>query len=138
MHQFSGAYIDDILIYTKILEEKLQALRKVYNKLLEESLFSLQYKCTWAHPEVEYFGFIVFTHCIWPQRVKLLAILHWTPPCSVTNVTSFLGLCGFYQRFVADYATFAATLTDLMQKDKDWAWLPVQKHAFETLKARPM
>ena len=45
-------------------------------------------------------------------------------------------MCGFYQRFVADYATVAAPPTDLMQKGKYWAWLPVQQHAFETLKAR--
>ena len=48
----------------------------------------------------------------------------------------FLGLRGFYQRFVEDYATVAAPLTDLMQKGKEWAWLQVQQHAFETLIAR--
>ena len=58
------------------------------------------------------------------------------PPRSVTDVRSFLGLCSFYQRFVDYYATVAAPLTDLMQKGKELAWLPVQQHAFETLKER--
>ena len=57
------------------------------------------------------------------------------PTGSVIDVRSFIGLCGFCQRFVADYATVAAPLTDLTQKDKEWAWLPVQQRAFETLKA---
>ena len=64
---------------------------------------------------------------------------NWTlPPTtgSVTDVMSFLGLSGFSQRFVADYATVAAPLTDSMQKGEEWVWLPVQQHAFETLKAR--
>ena len=61
---------------------------------------------------------------------------HWPPPKSVTEVRGFLGLCGFYQRFVADYATVASPLTDLMQKGRERAWLTAQQHAFEVLKAR--
>ena len=64
-----------------------------------------------------------------PQTVMLFEIRHWQPPGSVTGVRSFSGLRGFYQRFVVDYAAVAAPPTDLMQKGKDWAWLPVQQHA---------
>ena len=116
--QFAGAYIDDILIYTKTLEDHLRSLRNVYYKLRQESLFAKSDKCTWAQQEVEYCGFILGKHGIRPQPGKLLAIRHGPPPRSVTDVRSFLGLCGFYQRFVADYATVAVPLTDLMQKSK--------------------
>ena len=74
----------------------------------------------------------------WHQAAQTEVIGNSTlaPSGSVKDVRSFLGLCGFYQRFVVDFATVAAPLTDLMQKGKDWACLPVKWHAFETLKAR--
>ena len=136
MRQFAGVYIDDILIYTKTLEDHLQALRKVYDKLRQGSIFSRPDKCTWAQPEVEYRGLILGRHGITPQPGKLLEIRHCSLSSSVTDVWRFLGLCGLYQRFVADYETVATLPTDLMQKDKEWAWLQVQQHEFETLKAR--
>ena len=77
MRQFAGAYIDDILIYTKTLEDHLQALRKVYDKLREENFFAGPDKCTWAQLEVEYCGFILGRHGIRPQPWKLLELRHW-------------------------------------------------------------
>ena len=76
MRQFAGAYIDDILIYTKTLEDHLQALRNVYEKFRQESFFAGPDKCTWAQPEVEYCGFILGKHGIRPQPGKVLAIRH--------------------------------------------------------------
>ena len=79
MRQFAGAHIGDILIYTKTLEDHIQALRKVYDKLRQESFFAGPEKCTWEQPEVEYGGFILGKHGIRPQPGKLLAIRHWLP-----------------------------------------------------------
>ena len=95
MRAFAGAYIDDILIYTKTLEQHLAALRKVYDKLREENFFAGPDKCSWAQPEIEYCWFILGTQGIRPQPQKLLAVRHWPPPKSVTEVRGFLGLCGF-------------------------------------------
>ena len=116
MRAFAGAYIDDILVYTKSLPEHLVALRQVYDKFRQETFFAGHKKCSWAQPEIDYCGLILGRQGIRPQPQKLLAVRHWPPPKSVTEVLSFLGLCGFYQRFVADYDTVATTLTDLMQK----------------------
>ena len=77
MRQFAGAYIDDIMIYTKTLEDHLQALRKVYYKLRQGSFFAGPDKCTWAQPEVEYCGFIFEKVGIRPQPGKLVAFRHW-------------------------------------------------------------
>ena len=54
------------------------------------------------------------------------------------DVSVFLGICGFYKRFVAFNATVAAPLKDVIQKGKEWVWVPVQQNVFETLKARPL
>ena len=136
LRKFAGAYIDDILVFNKNLPEHLSALRQVYEKLRKERFFAGPDKCTWAQPEVEYCGFILGRQGIRPQPQKLLAIRHWPVPKDVSDVRSFLGLCGFYQRFVPDYSTVAAPLTDLMQKGREWAWFPAQQNAFELLKSR--
>ena len=80
MRQFAGAYIDDILIYNKTLEDHLQALRNVCDKLRQESFFAGPDKCTWEQPEVEYCGFILGRNGIKPHPGKLLVIRHWPPP----------------------------------------------------------
>jgi hypothetical protein len=80
MRQFCGAYIDDILVYTKTLPEHVRALRQVYDTLRIERFFCGPDKCTWAQPEVEYCGFILGQQGIRPQPQKLLAIRHWPPP----------------------------------------------------------
>ena len=73
-----------------------------------------------------------------PIAEKLAAVRIWPIPCNSTDVKSFLGLCGFYQRFVTDYATVAAPLTDLMKKHRDWHWGEAENAAFEELKRRLM
>ena len=74
MREFAGAYIDDILIFTKTLDEHLVALRKVLEKLRQERFFAGPEKCSWAQPEGEYCGYILGTAGIRPQPQKLLAI----------------------------------------------------------------
>ena len=94
---------------------------KGLRQLREKRFFAGHDKSTGAQPEVEYRGFILGKHGIMPQPVMLLANRHGPLPGSVTGARCFSGICGFYQRFVADYATVAAPLTYLMQKNKDWA-----------------
>ena len=113
LRAFVGVYVDDILIFSASIEEHVQACRKVFLKLRQEHFYAGQDKCTFAQPEVEYCGFIVGKQGVRPQPQKLVAIREWPPPTNVTEVRSFLGLCGVYQRFVADYAHVAAPLTDL-------------------------
>jgi hypothetical protein len=134
--EFMGAYVDDILVHTNTMEEHLSALRMLYVKLRKEKLFASPEKCEFGQPEVEYCGFIVGRLGIRPQPRKLMAVYKWPSLKDPTDVKSFLGLCGFYQRFVQDYATVAAPLTDLMKKKKDWVWGEKQEAAFQELKLR--
>ena len=138
LRAFVGVYVDDILIFSSSIEEHVQACRKVFQKLRQEHFYAGQDKCTFAQPEVEYCGFIVGKQGVRPQPQKLVAIREWPPPTNVTEVRSFLGLCGFYQRFVADYAHVSAPLTDLQHKGITWHWEPKQHKAFVTLKSRPL
>ena len=76
MRQFAGAYIDDILVYTKTLAEHVLAIRQVYDKLRVERFFAGPDKCSWAPPEVGYCGFLLVKAGIRPQPQKLRATRH--------------------------------------------------------------
>ena len=111
-----GAYVDDILTGTDTLEDMVFALREVYVRLAKQKLYANPEKCCFGQSEVEYCGFIIGRNGIRPQPMKLMAVHVWPQSQNSTDVKSFLGLCGFYQRFVADYATVATPLTNLMCK----------------------
>ena len=90
------------------------ALREVYVRLAKQKLYANPEKCCFGQLEVEYCGFIIGRNGIIPQPRKLMAVHVWPQLQNSTDVKSFLGLCGFYQRFVAEYATVATPLTNLM------------------------
>ena len=114
--------MEDVLIYTNTLQEHLESLRKVYEVLREEKFYANPDKCSHAQPEIEYCGFLLGVNGIRPQPRKLMAVHIWPVPRTPQEIKSFLGLCGFYQRFVEDYATVAAPLTDLIKKKVEWIW----------------
>ena len=96
------------------------ALREVYVRLAKQKLYANPEKCCFVQSEVEYCGFIIGRNGIRPQPRKLVAVHVWPQLQNSTDVKSFLGLCGFHQRFVADYATVATPLTNLMGKKAVW------------------
>ena len=102
-----GAYVDDILTGTDTLDDMVFALREVYVRLAKQKLYANPEKCCFGQSEVEHCGFIIGRNGIRPHPRKLMAVHVWPQLQNSTDVNSFLGLCGFYQRFVADYATVA-------------------------------
>ena len=89
----------------------------VYQRLLDEQFFANPEKCTFAQPEVAYCGFIVGKDGVRPQPEKLAVVHAWPIPKDAVDVRSFLGMCGFYQRFMENYAKIAAPLTSLLRKN---------------------
>ena len=120
LREIAGAYMDDVLIFSQTLEDHIRDLRIVYKKLEAEKLYANPEKCTFAQPEVDYCGFVVGEDGVRPQSEKLAVVRVWPTPTNPTEVRSFLGLCGFYQRFVEGYATIAAPLTSLLKKELQW------------------
>ena len=109
-------YFDDILIYSKSLEEHLDHLRAVFSALCDAHLFGNIEKCTFCTDRVAFLGYVVTAQGIEVDRAKVEAIQSWPTPNSVTQIRSFLGLAGFYQRFVKDFSTIAAPLNELTKK----------------------
>ena len=124
LDKFIVVYLDDILIYSKNEEEHAEHLRLVLEKLREHRLYAKFSKCEFWLPEVTYLGHVISGKgiAINPERVQ--DVLDWTPPETVKQVRSFLGLASYCRRFVENFSKVAKPLTELLKKDKKFEWSP--------------
>jgi hypothetical protein len=137
LHPFIGkfmvVYFNDILIYSKSLNEHIEHLRAIFCALRESRLFANLEKCTFCTDRVAFLGYVVTQRGIEVDEAKIEAIKSWPIPATLTQLLSFLGLTGFYQRFVSDFSTIVAPLNDLMKKGVSFHWGAAQDQAFHTL-----
>ena len=113
-------YYDDILIYSKSMDEHLDHLRAVFNALRDARLFGNLEKCIFCTDRVSFIGYVVTPQGIEVDKAKVEAIQGWPEP--KTQVRSFLGLAGFYHHFVKDFSTIAAPLHELTKKGVSFHW----------------
>jgi hypothetical protein len=131
--KFVVVYFDDILIYNKSLDEHIKYLRDVFGALREARLFANLVKCTFCIDRVAFFGYVVTPQGIEVDEAKIKAIKSWPIPATLTQLWSFIGLAGFYWRFMRDFITIAAPLNDLTKKGVLFYWGATQEHSFNTL-----
>src|SRR5215813_12076078 len=112
---FVVVYIDDLLVYSKMLEEHEEHLRKVLSKMDEHQLRARIPKCRFLQPTVEYLGYIVGHGTIAPNEKKTRAIRNWPTPRDTHDLRSFLGMANTLLRFVPMYADISSSLTDLLK-----------------------
>ena len=105
---FATAYLDDILIYSKTLEEHRQHVCAVLEKLKKAGLYLKPEKCEFHKTQVEYHGLIVSTEGIEMDPTKVATVLEWEEPQNVKDVQSFLGFANFYRRFIEGYSKIVA------------------------------
>ncbi|NBK90378.1 RNA-directed DNA polymerase, partial [Listeria monocytogenes] len=122
LDHFVVVFIDDILIYSKSREDYEQHLRLVHQKLREYKLYAKLKKCKFWLEEVAFLGHVVSKHGVSVDPAKIEAIQSWEQPKSVTEVRSFMGLAGYYQRFVEGFSRIATPLTQLTRKDTKFGW----------------
>ena len=134
--KFVVVYFDDILIYSKSVEEHMNHIRQVLDELRKEKLFANLEKCSFCTDHVVFLGFVVSGKGIQVDETKVKAIKDWPTPVNVSQVRSFHGLAGFYRRFVRDFSTIAAPLNELTKKGVDFKWGNSQENAFQELKNR--
>uniref|UniRef100_A0A2N9IR32 CCHC-type domain-containing protein n=1 Tax=Fagus sylvatica TaxID=28930 RepID=A0A2N9IR32_FAGSY len=126
-------YFDDILIYSKTLEDHVMHLRRVFELLREKKLYANLKKCSFCVNSVTFLGYIVSDEGISMDEEKIRAIMEWPIPKTVGEVRSFHGLATFYRRFVKGFSAIAAPLTDCLKKD-NFEWGESTELAFNTLK----
>ncbi|KAL5837241.1 hypothetical protein ACOSQ3_014410 [Xanthoceras sorbifolium] len=132
--QFVVVYFDDILIYSKNLDEHVVHLKSVLDVLRKEKLFANLKKCTFCTNKLVFLGFVVSAQGIQVDEEKVSAIQEWPSPTTVGNVRSFHGLASFYRRFVKDFSSLAAPLTEVIKKNVGFKWGEEQEKAFQLIK----
>ncbi|KAJ9562943.1 hypothetical protein OSB04_008103 [Centaurea solstitialis] len=129
-------FIDDILVYSKDEAEHERHLREVLNVLRVEKLYAKFSKCEfWLH-EVQFLGHVVSRDGIKVDPAKIEAMMSWKSPTNPSEIRSFLGLAGYYRRFIQDFSKIASALTVLTKKNAKFLWTEKQEEAFQTLKKK--
>ncbi|GBG59111.1 hypothetical protein CBR_g32129 [Chara braunii] len=134
LDRFVLVYLDDILVYSRSLEDHLGHLRRVLETLRRAKYKANRDKCEFVRQELEYLGHFVTPEGISPLSDKIQAIQEWPEPRNVTDAHSFLGLAGYYQRFIKGYSKIAAHLTKLQCEDRPFDFGEEAQESFLALK----
>jgi hypothetical protein len=133
---FVVIFIDDILVYSKSEAEHEKYLKLVLQRLREHKLYAKLSKCEFWIDEVPFLGHVISKGGIAVDPSKVKDVLDWVVPQTVKEVCSFLGLAGYYRRFIENFSKIAKPLTSLLEKGVDFSWTDERQKAFEELKKR--
>ena len=125
-------FLDDILVYSATLEDHLSHLEAVLQLLDQDGWKVKPSKCSFAQRSIAYLGHVISEHGVAVDKQKVDAILSWPVPSSARAVRGFLGLAGYYRRFIRDYGSIAAPLTALLKKE-GFRWNQDAERAFRAL-----
>ena len=129
-------YMDDILIFTKTLEQHRSIVKRVLQVLQNNNLYLKPEKCIFEVRKIEFLGLILSENQVEMDPVKIEGVRNWPVPRSVKELQSFLGFVNFYRRFIEGFSHIAKPLYGLTKKAADWKWTDLQQCAFEALKAK--
>ncbi|GME75744.1 unnamed protein product [[Candida] boidinii] len=132
INKFVTVYLDDILIYSDTTKEHEDHIIQVLKKLREHKLVAKQSKCEFFYSQIKFLGYVIGEGGIQTDPEKIESVKNWTIPKTPKEAMSFIGLTGFYRRFIKSYASVAAPIFDYMNKKS--AWTEKQTQAFELLK----
>jgi hypothetical protein len=126
--------MDDILVFSKTLEEHKKHLQEVFAILQANSLYLKKSKCSFAQTKIEYLGHVISSAGVATAPDKIQAVKEWETPENAKQLRSFLGLAGYYRKFIQHYGLISKPLTDLLKKHSQFIWTPQHQHCFDTLK----
>ncbi|GKV41594.1 hypothetical protein SLEP1_g49100 [Rubroshorea leprosula] len=133
--KFVVVYFDDILVYSKNEQKHLDHLRQVFEVLKEQKLYANLKKCSFLTTSVTFLGYIITAQGIKMDPNKIDAIVNWPTPTSLHEVRSFHGLSSFYRRFIKNFSSIVAPITDSFKGDK-FSWSGKAQQSFEELKRK--
>jgi hypothetical protein len=138
LDKFIVVFIDDILIYSKNDSDHEEHLRMVLQKLRDNQLYAKFTKCEFWLDEVHFLGNIISKGGISVDAAKVTAIVGWKIPSIVSEVWSFLGLAGYYRRFIEGFSKIAKPMTLLLEKGKEFKWTWECQESFNQLRFKLM
>lgn len=127
-------YLDDVVIFASSIEEHSTRLRNIFERLRLNSLLLQPDKCEFMHKEVAYLGHIISNKGISPNPDKIKALENYPTPQNPKQIKQFLGLIGYYRRFIKDFSKFAKPLTSLLKKDTLFLWTDEHESSFKHFK----
>jgi hypothetical protein len=138
LDRFVVVVIDDILIYYKSESDHEEHLRLVLQKLRDNQLYAKYSKCEFWIDKVPFLGHIISNGGISVDPAKVKEIVVWSIPTIVTEIRSFLGLVGYYRRFIEEFSKIAKPMTSLLEKGREFKWGEKCQESFNQLKKRLM
>jgi len=136
LDRFVVVFIDDILVYSKSAEEHGQHLRVVLGKLRKHQLYAKFSKCEFWLQRVSFLGHVLTAEGVEVDPEKVKAVSEWKQPTSASEIRSFLGLAGYYRRFIEGFSKIARPMTELLRKDTKFVWSEACERSFQELKRR--
>ena len=133
LRKFILVFFDDILVYSKSWDDHLSHLHTVLTILSTNSLLAKESKCRFGVTSVDYLGHVISEQGVSVDLSKIIAVLEWPTPTTVKGVRGFLGLAGYYRKFIRNFGTIAAPLNQLLSKD-GFKWNDMAEKAFNDLK----
>jgi hypothetical protein len=134
LDKFVVVFIDDILIYSKSEAEHAKHLRIVLQRLRDHKLYAKFSKCEFWLDSVKFLGHTISKDGISVDPSKVQEVMDWKPPKSVHQIRSFLGLAGYYRRFIPDFSRIAKLMTELLKKGVKFVWSEDCDQSFHTLR----
>jgi hypothetical protein len=138
LDKFVVVFIDDILIYSKDDIEHEKHLRLIMGKLREHKLYAKFSKCDFRLNKVGFLGHIVSAEGVAVDPSKVASVTEWESLKNAGDIQSFLGLAGYYQRFIENFSKIAKPMIELLKKDKKFEWTDSCEASFQELKKRPV
>lgn len=127
-------YLDDVVIYASSLQDHIVKFRKLADRFRAANLRLQPDKCEFLRKEVVYLGHIISGDGVKPNPLKVSAVRDFPTPKNATNIKQFLGLAGYYRRFISRFSYITKPLTELLKKDVEFNWQEEQEKAFNTIK----
>jgi hypothetical protein len=125
--KFVMVFIDDILVYSRGEEEDL---RLALQKLRENRLYAKLSKCEFWMKQVAFLGYVISKGGIYVDPSKVQDVMSWNAPTSVGDIQSFLGLAGYYRRFIEGFSKISKPMIELLEKDKKFEWTSTCEASF--------
>ncbi|GKB58247.1 putative reverse transcriptase domain-containing protein [Tanacetum coccineum] len=136
LDKFVIVFIDDILIYSKNKQEHEEHLKIILELLKKDELYAKFSKCEFWIPKVQFLGHVIDNKGIHVDPAKIESVKDWASPKTPTEIRQFLGLAGYYRRFIEGFSKIAKPMTKLTQKKVKFEWGDKQEAAFQLLKQK--